>query len=53
MNDQDIRWVQRLANFVKAFDQLDEATQLKATRSLSKLEKQGVIQAFAAGLIDD
>ncbi|OZB04714.1 MAG: nucleotidyltransferase [Marinobacter sp. 34-60-7] len=46
MNDQDIRWVQRLANFVKAFDQLNEATQLRATRALSKLEKQGVIQAF-------
>jgi nucleotidyltransferase substrate binding protein (TIGR01987 family) len=46
MSDQDIRWVQRLNNFKKAARQLDEAVQLGRTRELSKLEKQGVIQAF-------
>ena len=46
MSDQDIRWIQRLSNFRKAARQLDEAIQLGRTRELSKLEKQGVIQAF-------
>lgn len=46
MNDQDIRWLQRLQNFRKALSQLDEAMALMSERSLSKLEKQGVIQAF-------
>lgn len=46
MNEQDVRWVQRLGNFNKAFTQLGEAVVLSRSRELSKLEKQGVIQVF-------
>lgn len=46
MTEQDIRWLQRFSNFRKAFSQLDEAVTLSQSRDLSKLEKQGVIQAF-------
>jgi nucleotidyltransferase substrate binding protein (TIGR01987 family) len=46
MNDPDIRWQQRFANFRKALQQLEEAVELSRQRKLSKLEKQGVIQAF-------
>jgi nucleotidyltransferase substrate binding protein (TIGR01987 family) len=46
MNDPDIRWQQRFANFKKALLQLQEAVELSAQREFSKLEKQGVIQAF-------
>ncbi|WP_259674436.1 nucleotidyltransferase substrate binding protein [Pseudomonas fluorescens] len=46
MNTEDIRWEQRLHNFCKAFAQLDEAVALVQVRELSRLEKQGVIQAF-------
>ncbi|ROT99320.1 nucleotidyltransferase [Marinobacter sp. R17] len=46
MPDQDIRWVQRFSNFKKAFHQLNDAVTLMRSRELSKLEKQGVIQAF-------
>lgn len=46
MNDQDIRWQQRFANYKKALRQLREAVELSEQRLLSKLEKQGVIQAF-------
>jgi len=44
--DQDTRWRQRSNNFVKAFEGLNEAVELSMTRPLSKLEKQGLIQAF-------
>jgi nucleotidyltransferase substrate binding protein (TIGR01987 family) len=44
--DVDIRWKQRLANFKKAFGSLDEAVLLSRKRSLSELERQGLIQAF-------
>jgi nucleotidyltransferase substrate binding protein (TIGR01987 family) len=43
---QDIRWHQRLNNFKSAFNELDEAVALSHERSLSKLEEQGLIQAF-------
>lgn len=43
---QDIRWQQRYANYKKALLQLQEAVELSEQRELSKLEKQGVIQAF-------
>ncbi|PAU86549.1 nucleotidyltransferase [Pseudomonas sp. WN033] len=43
---QDIRWHQRLQNFQAAFNELDEAVTLNNERSLSKLEEQGLIQAF-------
>jgi nucleotidyltransferase substrate binding protein (TIGR01987 family) len=46
MAAKDIRWIQRFNNFNKAFSQLAEAVELSQTRELSKLEKQGLIQAF-------
>jgi nucleotidyltransferase substrate binding protein (TIGR01987 family) len=46
MSAQDIRWIQRFSNFNKAFAQLSAAVELSQTRSLSKLEEQGLIQAF-------
>ncbi len=42
----DIRWKQRLDNFERAFGQLREAVQLRQERPLSRLEEQGLIQAF-------
>lgn len=42
----DIRWQQRFSNYKKALTQLREAVGLSQERPLSKLEKQGVIQAF-------
>lgn len=53
MNNQDIRWVQRFANFAKAFDQLDEATQLRATRPLSKLESHRLSSLETAYALGD
>lgn len=46
MSDLDIRWRQRFANYQKALLQLQSAVELSNQRSLSPLEKQGVIQAF-------
>ena len=46
MTTQDIRWIQRLSHFDKAFSQLKEAVELARQRKLSKLEEQGLIQAF-------
>lgn len=46
MNTKDVRWLQRLSNFSKALAQLDDAIELMKRRQLSRLEKQGVIQAF-------
>ncbi len=46
MNDLDIRWRQRFANYKKALRQLQSAVELSDQRELSQLEKQGVIQAF-------
>jgi DNA-binding transcriptional MocR family regulator len=45
-NNQDIRWIQRYENYQKALLQLREALELKKERALSRLEKQGTIQAF-------
>lgn len=42
----DIRWRQRLANYAKAFAQLESAVILSRARPLSDLETQGLIQAF-------
>lgn len=42
----DIRWHQRLQNYQAAFNELDEAVALSHQRGLSKLEEQGLIQAF-------
>ena len=41
-----IRWQQRLQNFRAAFNELNEAVSLNNERGLSKLEEQGLIQAF-------
>ena len=42
----DVRWHQRLKNFTLALNELTEAVKLNEERSLSKLEEQGLIQAF-------
>jgi len=44
--DSDVRWKQRFNNFKRALLQLESAVELSQERSLSQLEKQGVIQAF-------
>ncbi len=46
MTDRDIRWIQRLANFRRAFSQLSDARTLSQERPLTELEMQGLIQAF-------
>ena len=46
MEHKDIRWIQRLNNFLKALSQLENAVNLAYQRDLSELEKQGLIQAF-------
>jgi nucleotidyltransferase substrate binding protein (TIGR01987 family) len=46
MKNQDIRWIQRFQNYQKAFAQLAQAVELSRQRALSKLEQQGLIQAF-------
>jgi nucleotidyltransferase substrate binding protein (TIGR01987 family) len=46
MSDPDIRWKQRFDNFKQALAQLDDAEQLSRQRALSRLENQGLIQAF-------
>ena len=42
----DVRWKQRFNNYLKAFLTLTEAVQLAQTRTLSRLEQQGLIQGF-------
>ena len=42
----DIRWQQRLSNYLRALAQLEEAVQLRAQRPLTRLEQQGLIKAF-------
>ncbi len=46
MTAKDIRWIQRFNNFEKAFAQLKGAVELSEERELSKLEDQGLVQAF-------
>ncbi len=46
MNNHEIRWQQRFASYNKALLQLQSAVELSKQRSLTQLEKQGVIQAF-------
>ena len=46
MKSESIRWQQRLANYATALDQLTKAVDLAGQRSLSDLEKQGLIQSF-------
>ena len=42
----DVRWKQRLNNYLKALSTLTEAVQLAQVRTLSRLEQQGLIQGF-------
>ena len=42
----DVRWLQRFNNFLKALDTLTEAVELSQRRVLSRLERQGLIQGF-------
>jgi len=44
--DEDIRWKQRFENYKKALATLKNAVKLAASRELSDLEKQGMIQGF-------
>ena len=46
MADADVRWLQRLENYERALATLERALSLAATRPLSELEQQGLIQAF-------
>ena len=46
MSSRDIRWIQRFDNFKRAFARLSEASALAKERTLSDLERQGLIQAF-------
>lgn len=46
MTTQDIRWIKRSNHFTKTLSQLQEAVELARKRPLSKLEEQGLIQAF-------
>ena len=43
MEAQDIRWKQRFANFIKAWQQL---TRFIEKKELNELEQQGLIQSF-------
>lgn len=44
--DTEIRWQQRLQNYLKAFSLLEEAVVLYQERGLTPLEEQGLIQRF-------
>lgn len=46
MQDQDIRWQQRLNNYSLALARLADAVALGEQRALTSLEQQGLIQAF-------
>lgn len=45
-NNKDIRWIQRFSNYNKALETLSDAVTLNEERTLSSLEKQGLIQSF-------
>ncbi|MCO6453335.1 MAG: nucleotidyltransferase substrate binding protein [Caldilineales bacterium] len=46
MSNQDIRWIQRFNHYTNALAQLRDAVELAQQRPLSRLEEQGLIQAF-------
>jgi nucleotidyltransferase substrate binding protein (TIGR01987 family) len=46
MSTPDIRWIQRFNHFALALAQLRDAVELARQRKLSRLEEQGLIQAF-------
>ncbi len=43
---KDIRWKQRFGNYLRAVRVLQSAVELAATRPLSDLEQQGLIQSY-------
>ena len=43
---EDVRWQQRLDNFLRALQTLRQAAELVQQRGLSELEKQGLVQGF-------
>ena len=43
---EDVRWQQRLDNFLRALQTLRQAAELARQRPLSELEKQGLVQGF-------
>ncbi|MCP9910085.1 nucleotidyltransferase substrate binding protein [Cyanobium sp. BA20m-p-22] len=46
MTGADIRWHQRFVNFRQALARLRDAVELSQQRSLSEMERQGLIKAF-------
>ena len=46
MEKKNIRWLQHLNNFQKAFKQLELGVEEATARDLSDLEKEGLIQRF-------
>jgi len=46
IENSNIRWHQRLSNYEKALKQLQNAVNLSQERSLSEIEKQGLLKAF-------
>ena len=46
MTSHDIRWRQRSSNYRRALARLGEAVELSGQRTLSDLERQGLIKAF-------
>ena len=46
MNEQDIRWIQRLDSYKKALKNLTSAVEEATKRDLSNLEQKGVIKIF-------
>ncbi|HEX2959303.1 MAG TPA: hypothetical protein VHO70_20885 [Chitinispirillaceae bacterium] len=44
--NNDIRWIQRLANFENVMNNLRDGVEEAAARILNKLKEQGVIQTF-------
>ena len=45
-SENDVRWLQRFDNYKRALEQLNDAIKVMNERSLSNLEKQGLVQAF-------
>jgi nucleotidyltransferase substrate binding protein (TIGR01987 family) len=46
MSPQDVRWLQRFQNFLKALSLLEEAVMKYQSEGISDLEEQGLIQRF-------
>lgn len=46
MSAEDVRWIQRYHHYIKALAQMTDAVELSKKRPLTRLEEQGLIQAF-------